>query len=51
VQNSQTILQKTYDVSVNESVTLPVIKQRNVNKYLSLGKFSFGMGDRFAHQG
>src|ERR1019366_8444833 len=22
-----------------------------VNKFLSLGKFSFGMGDRFAHQG
>ena len=22
-----------------------------MNKYLSLGKFSFGMGDRFAHQG
>jgi tagaturonate epimerase len=35
----------------DESVTLPVIKQRIMNKYLSLGKFSFGMGDRFAHQG
>jgi len=35
----------------HESVTLPLIKQRSVNKYLTLGKFSFGMGDRFAHQG
>src|ERR1039457_6002318 len=24
---------------------------QTVNKFLSLGKFSFGMGDRFAHQG
>src|ERR1035437_7882038 len=51
MQNSQTILQKTHGVSADESVTLPVIKQRIMNKYLSLGKFSFGMGDRFAHQG
>jgi hypothetical protein len=51
VQNFQTILQETYDVSADESVTLPVVKQIIVNKYLSLGKFSFGMGDRFAQQG
>src|ERR1035438_3386784 len=51
MQNSQTILQKTHGVSADESVTLPVIKQRIMDKYLSLGKFSFGMGDRFAHQG
>jgi len=51
VQNYQTILQKTYNVSANESVILPVIKQIIMNKYLLLGKFSFGMGDRFAHQG
>src|ERR1035437_8989098 len=56
MQNSHTILQKRYMALCKEDLLLfshQTVKFMNkaANHFLPLGKFSFGLGDRFAHQG